>query len=256
MGCPAIDIANPKRASRAIPAPARRASARGPVSLRRTKEKRHRYGGAASSGSYVANDPVNATDPTGMIQDRFDQMSRRRDIGDAAADAQNRRAAEQIGPALGIVLDFIPVVGDIKGAVEFLNEPSWTGAAAVAVGFVPGIGDAGSIALRNSDLVVRGGSNTAEALANGSGVVRNTNGTLSGLSVNSAPGATAAELGASLPHRQIGVTTVGDIRAAGGSVTPSPTSTNPTHCTVCGITPEQGEALFRPTVPNPNPRPR
>jgi len=44
MGCPAIDIANPKRASRAIPAPARRASARGPVSLRRTKEKPRRYG--------------------------------------------------------------------------------------------------------------------------------------------------------------------------------------------------------------------
>lgn len=68
MGCPAIDIANPKRASRAIPAPARRASAHGPVSLRRTKEKRHRYGWTASSGSYVANDPVNKTDPTGMIE--------------------------------------------------------------------------------------------------------------------------------------------------------------------------------------------
>ena len=39
---------------------------RGPVSLRRTKEKRHRYDRAASNGSYVANDPVNRTDPTGM----------------------------------------------------------------------------------------------------------------------------------------------------------------------------------------------
>jgi|GEM_PF-6792586 len=66
MGCPAIDIANPKRASRANPAPARRASTRGPVSLRRTKEKRHRYDGRASSGPYVGNDPVNNTDPTGM----------------------------------------------------------------------------------------------------------------------------------------------------------------------------------------------
>lgn len=66
MGCPALQIANPKGASRAIPAPARRASTRGPVSLRRTKEKRHRYGRAASSGSVVGNDPVNLTDPTGM----------------------------------------------------------------------------------------------------------------------------------------------------------------------------------------------
>lgn len=58
---------NPKGASRAIPAPARRASARCSLSLRRIREKRHRYGRAASSGSYVANDPVNKTDPTGEI---------------------------------------------------------------------------------------------------------------------------------------------------------------------------------------------
>lgn len=77
MGCPAIDIANPKGASRAIPALARRASARGPVSLRRTKEKRHSYGRAASSGSYVGLDPVNATDPTGtqvFVGGQYDRM--------------------------------------------------------------------------------------------------------------------------------------------------------------------------------------
>lgn len=67
MGCPAIQIANPKGASRAIPAPARRASARRFANPRGVREKRHRYDQPASSGSVVANDPVNKTDPTGKI---------------------------------------------------------------------------------------------------------------------------------------------------------------------------------------------
>ncbi len=67
MGYPAIQTANPKGASRAIPAPARRASARRSVNPRGVREKRHRYDRWASSGSYVGNDPVNATDPTGMV---------------------------------------------------------------------------------------------------------------------------------------------------------------------------------------------
>jgi hypothetical protein len=110
--------------------------------------------------------------------------------------------------------------------------------------------------LRNSDVVVRGGSNTAEQFARGSGVTTNADGTLSGVSVNSAPGASVEELSQGLPHSRVGVTTVGDIRAAGGDVTPSPTPNNPNHCTMCGITPEQAEDLFTPTIPNPNRRPR
>lgn len=76
---------------------------------------------------YVANDPVNNTDPAGMYQDRFDMMQRRRDIGDAAADRQNREAAErltapfrwigeQIGQVTGAVDDFRDNFDDMRDA--------------------------------------------------------------------------------------------------------------------------------------------
>lgn len=102
-------------------------------------------------------------------------------------------------------------------------------------------------------LVCRGGSCTAERFVQGSGVSLDKAGKLQGVSVNSAPGASLEKLTSTIPNKQVGVTTVGKIRQAGGTVTPSPTTNNPTHCTMCGITPTQAEKLFRPTVPNPNP---
>lgn len=95
-------------------------------------------------------------------------------------------------------------------------------------------------------LVVRGGSNTADRFANGSGVTTNADGTLSGVSVNSAPGASVSELSQGIPHNQVGVTTVGDVRAAGGDVVPSPTANNPNHCTMCGVTPSKRKTYLIP----------
>ena len=51
---------------------------------------------------------------------------------------------------------------------------------------------------------------------------------------------------------QVGVTTVGKVRALGGEVVPAPTQKNPNHATLGGLTPEQASSLFRPTVRNPN----
>ncbi len=59
-----------------------------------------------------------------------------------------------------------------------------------------------------------------------------------------------------IPHNQVGVTTMGQIRAAGGDVVASPTRTNPHHATLSGLTAEQASQLFRPTVKNPNRRRR
>jgi hypothetical protein len=92
----------------------------------------------------------------------------------------------------------------------------------------------------------------ADRFASGSGVTIDDAGKLQGVSVNSAPGASLEELTKTIPNKQVGVSTVGDVRAAGGDVIPSPTPNNPTHCTMCGIMPEQAEDLFTPTVPNPN----
>jgi hypothetical protein len=70
--------------------------------------------------------------------------------------------------------------------------------------------------------------------------------------VNSAPDKTLAELTAIIPNKKVGVSTVGEVRAAGGDVTPRPISGNPFHCELHGITPEKAEQLFTPAVQNPN----
>jgi hypothetical protein len=83
---------------------------------------------------------------------------------------------------------------------------------------------------------------------------------LQGVSVNSASGLTILELTAAdaqtgypgIPHNQIGVTTVGAIRAIGGDVDPSPTQANKHHAILSGVTPEEASHVFLPTLRNPN----
>jgi hypothetical protein len=96
-------------------------------------------------------------------------------------------------------------------------------------------------------LVVRGGRNRAEDIARGigthpSGVV--------GVSVESAAGATVEQLAAAVPHGQVGVTTVGQVRAAGGDVVRT-SGRSPNQATLTGLTPEQASRLLTPTVPIP-----
>ena len=110
--------------------------------------------------------------------------------------------------------------------------------------------------------VVRGGQNLPENFAQGSGVSVDASGKVQGVSVNSAPGLSVQELTApnpqtgypGVPHNQVGVTTVGAVRGAGGDVVPAPTRANPHHAILSGLTPEQASKLFRPTRKNPNRR--
>ncbi|MGL4554281.1 MAG: flavoredoxin [Gemmataceae bacterium] len=114
--------------------------------------------------------------------------------------------------------------------------------------------------LPDEALVVRGGMNLPENFARGAGVAAGDGGTLQGVSVNSAPGLDVGALTAPDPqtgypgilNNQVGVTTVGSVRAAGGDVVPSPTRANPNHATLGGLTPEKASELFRPTVRNPS----
>ena len=115
-------------------------------------------------------------------------------------------------------------------------------------------------ALPDDALVVRGGRNLPENFANGSGVTVDAGGKVQGVSVNAAPGLSVKELTApnsqsgypGIPHRQVGVTTVGKIRGLGGDVVPAPRKRNPNHATMSGLTPEEASSLFRPTVKNPS----
>jgi hypothetical protein len=114
--------------------------------------------------------------------------------------------------------------------------------------------------LPDDALVVRGGKNLASSFEKGTKVSIDENGKLRNVSVNSLGGLTLEELVApdpttgypGIPHKQVGVTTAGTIRAAGGEVVSSPTRTNSKHATLSGLTPEEASRLFQPTQKNPN----
>ncbi|HZZ91127.1 MAG TPA: RHS repeat-associated core domain-containing protein [Usitatibacter sp.] len=100
--------------------------------------------------------------------------------------------------------------------------------------------------------VCRGGTCTADRFTEGSGVTVDASGKLNGVSVNSGAGKSVEELTAGIRNKQVGVTTVGKVEQAGGSVVPAPTPNNPSHCILCGISAKDAERLFTPTVRNPN----
>jgi len=108
--------------------------------------------------------------------------------------------------------------------------------------------------LPDSTLVCRGGECGADNFANGSGITINPDGTLSGVSVQSASGVSLEELAGYLPNNQIGVSTVGDVRAVGGNVVPQPRAGNPYHAEFSGISPQIAQQLFQPTIRNPVPK--
>lgn len=96
-------------------------------------------------------------------------------------------------------------------------------------------------------LVIRGGQNTPEQIHRGFGTHPSG---VTGISVQSAAGATIAELAVGIPHGQVGVTTVGRVREAGGDVIRT-SGRSPHHATLTGLTPERISGLLTPTVPNP-----
>jgi RHS repeat-associated protein len=109
----------------------------------------------------------------------------------------------------------------------------------------------GTRGLADNAIVIRNGIQSAEKFANGSGVVIEADGTLTGVSVKSANGKSIVELAeggnpnAITKNGQIGVTTAGEIRSAGGTITQTATPKNPFHCDVCGLSDTQLEILFK-----------
>ena len=96
-------------------------------------------------------------------------------------------------------------------------------------------------------LVIRGGRNQTRDIQRGTGTHP---AGITGVSVESAEGVTVLELAKTIPHRQIGITTVAEVRKAGGDVVRT-TGRSPYHATLIGLTPEQVSKLLTPTVPNP-----
>jgi len=96
-------------------------------------------------------------------------------------------------------------------------------------------------------LVVRGGRNRPEDIERGTGTHPSG---ITGVSVESAAGVAVADLAKLIPHGQVGVTTAGEVRKAGGDVIRT-TGRSPYHATLTGLTPEQASRLLTPTMPNP-----
>ncbi|MCE7985699.1 MAG: flavoredoxin [Caldilinea sp. CFX5] len=88
-------------------------------------------------------------------------------------------------------------------------------------------------------LVVRGGNNRPEDIRRGMGV-----------SVECGINVTIMQLVMLIPHGQVGITTVSEIRKAGGDVICT-SGRSPYHATLTGLTPEQASRLLTPTVANP-----
>ncbi|BEG74037.1 two-partner secretion domain-containing protein [Achromobacter xylosoxidans] len=104
----------------------------------------------------------------------------------------------------------------------------------------------------HSSVVCRGGRCLAENFASGSGVTRNPDGTLNGVSVQSSNDGTVQTLSIPFKNGQVGVTTVAEIEAAGGKIVYDGTSHNPNHATVNGLTAQKLQDLFTPTIKNPS----
>jgi len=103
----------------------------------------------------------------------------------------------------------------------------------------------------NEALVVRGGRNRPEDIQRGTGTHPSG---ITGISVECAVGLSVAELAAAIPHRQVGVTTVADVRSLGGDVIRT-SGRSPNPSTLTGLTPEQVSLLLTPTIPNPAQQP-
>ena len=87
-------------------------------------------------------------------------------------------------------------------------------------------------------LVIRGGKNQAIDIQRGTGTHP---AGITGVSVESAEGVPIVELAKIIPHTQMGITTVAEVRKAGGNVVRT-SGRSPYHATLTGLT---------PTVPNP-----
>jgi hypothetical protein len=95
-------------------------------------------------------------------------------------------------------------------------------------------------------LVVRGGQNRPEDILRGTGTHPSG---VTGISVECGLGLSIAELSISIPHRQVGITTVREVRQAGGDVIRT-SGRSRNHATLTGLTPEKVSLLLTPTIPN------
>lgn len=159
------------------------------------------------------------------------------------------------GTPAGLIAPFIkdPPILQPKNQTQ-VDAKGGTGlvvtAVSLGVGLGVGSGPGATEGLAGDAMVVRGGVPTVKQLTNGAESI-NANGTLQGVSVQSANGASVEQLSQGLKNNQVGVTTVGDVGAAGGDVIQTPQPNNPCHCDMNGVSAQDASKLFQ-VQPNPS----
>jgi hypothetical protein len=103
-------------------------------------------------------------------------------------------------------------------------------------------------ALSDSAIVLRGGRNRSEDIRRGIGTHPSG---ITGISVECEERTSVQALSVSIPHSQIGVTTVGTVRAAGGDVIRT-SGRSPYHATLTGLISDEISLLLTPTILNPS----
>jgi hypothetical protein len=100
-------------------------------------------------------------------------------------------------------------------------------------------------------IVIRGGRNRPDDIRRGIGTHPSG---VTGISVECGEGLSVQELSVSIPHGQLGVTTVREVREAGGDVIRT-SGRSPYHATLTGLVPDEISLLLTPTISNPSKQP-
>ncbi len=155
-----------------------------------------------------------------------------------------------INTAISLGKSAIQLGNTFKNSSDF-NQGKMLGGGAVMIGsmFVPGGAEEGVAgALEDSALVCRGGLCGAGDFIKGASKI-DSSGNLYGISVESGNGNTLGQLGKSLQrYPNIGVTTAGQIRQAGGEIIQ--TGLRSSHYEINGLNGSQLQNLFTPTIFN------
>ncbi len=200
--------------------------------------------------NYTFNNPLIHTDPDGRSPWRLVKMG----VNIAKRSYKTYKKTGKLDVKAAAVDEVVSLVENVKTLAD--GELNGDDVYAI-IDLVSGFGGEAKRAtkklgeLSDNSFVVRGGSNKAKNFENGTGVSIDNKGNLDGVSVNSKNGISVKELSEGIPHSKVGVTTVGDVRKAGGNVVPSPTKNNPNHATLSGISPEKAEELMTPVKKNP-----
>jgi RHS repeat-associated protein len=197
--------------------------------------------------SYVRNNPMTSVDVDGHWPSLSDV--RTFSVG----------FAKGLSNSLGLTQQFDIVHTGQEGGTTFAASSSLEKAGLLvgtAVGLAAAIltpGGEEKVAVKIADdaHVVRGGVATAEQLAKGAETVAG-DGKLSGISVQSANGASVKDLSLSggLKNNQVSVTTAGEIRATGAEIKATGRPGNPHHCDLCNVDANRVSRTFK-QQPNP-----